>query len=253
MPEIVHLPETDSTNRYMREWVAKSRPGEGSVVYADVQTAGRGQPGNRWESEAGANLTFSTVLYPGCIPASSQFLLSQVAALSVKETLERHVSGVSVKWPNDVYCGDRKICGMLIENDLAGSEIYCSIIGIGINLNQETFYSDAPNPVSLRQLTGKRYNREEELHAFLHRFYRRYLQLLQGRFEAVRNDYRAALYRGDGFYPYTDAQGAFEARIHDIEPTGHLLLALPGGEIRRYAFKEVACAGLPGAGYAGRG
>lgn len=253
MPEIVHIPETDSTNRYMREWIRKSRPEEGSVVYADIQTAGRGQTGNQWESEPGANLTFSTVLYPGCIPAASQFLLSQIAALSVKETLERHVSGVSVKWPNDVYCGDRKICGMLIENDLTGNAIYCSILGIGINLNQETFYSDAPNPVSLRQLTGKRYHREKELHAFLHRFYYRYLQLLQGRSGEVRQDYRKALYRGDGFHPYTDAQGAFEARIYDIEPTGHLLLALPDGEIRRYAFKEVACAKLPATGYGCQG
>ena len=215
-PKIIRLVETDSTNNYLREQSAKARLPEGSLVIADFQTAGKGQVGNSWESEAGKNLMFSILLYPDSLPANRQFLISQIASLSVKETLEGYTDSVKVKWPNDIYWKDRKICGMLIENDLSGQHLYCSVIGIGLNINQEIFRSDAPNPVSLTQITGKAYDREE-----------------------IRAAYMAALYHGDGYYSYIDENGPFEACIHAIEPTGHLILQLHDGERRRYAFKEV--------------
>lgn len=240
MPEIIHLKTTASTNKYLRERLQESALEEGSVVYTDFQTAGRGQMGNTWESDEGANLMFSVVIYPDCIPANAQFLISQIAALSVKEMLNRHVEeDITVKWPNDIYWKNKKICGMLIENDLSGKEIYCSILGIGINLNQEVFHSDAPNPVSLTQITGKKYDIETELHAFLEIFYNYYLLLLKGETTLIRQRYREALFHGTGFHNYEDESGRFSARIHAIEPTGHLLLQLPEREIRRYAFKEV--------------
>lgn len=240
MPEIIHIAETASTNRYLRERLRCAPLEEGSAVYADYQTAGRGQAGNSWESERGANLLFSVAIYPDCIPANAQFLISQIAALSVKRTLERHTGGIVVKWPNDIYWNDRKICGMLIENDLQGSTIGCSVLGIGINLNQEVWRSDAPNPVSLRQITGGSYDREAELHAFLDCFYAAYLRLLRGEWEEIRSEYLAALYRKDGYHPYRDAGGLFSARICGIAPTGHLQLQLPDGTVRSYAFKEVS-------------
>lgn len=239
-PRILRVAETDSTNSLLREWIIKESLPEGSAVVADFQTAGRGQIGNVWESEAGKNLLFSTVLYPTCIPANQQFLISQIAALSVKETLDLYTDQVTVKWPNDIYWKDKKICGMLIENDLSGHSLYCSIIGIGINLNQELFRGDAPNPVSLFQIIGKEVDREEVLARFLSIFYRYYLSLLQENYEAIRTRYQSALYRREGYHAYQDGSGTFEARIHAIEPTGHLLLALQDGSIRRYAFKEVA-------------
>ena len=100
---------------------------------------------------------FSILLYPDFLPANRQFLISQIASLSVKETLEKYTDSVTVKWPNDIYWKDRKICGMLIENDLSGQHLYCSVVGIGLNINQEIFRSDAPNPISLTQITGKTY------------------------------------------------------------------------------------------------
>ena len=160
-PKIIRLVETDSTNNYLREQSAKARLPEGSLVIADFQTAGKGQVGNSWESEAGKNLMFSILLYPDFLPANRQFLISQIASLSVKETLEKYTDSVTVKWPNDIYWKDRKICGMLIENDLSGQYLYCSVVGIGLNINQEIFRSDAPNPVSLTQITGKTYDRED--------------------------------------------------------------------------------------------
>ena len=120
------------------------------------------------------------------------------------------------------------------------AERYCSIIGIGINLNQTVFRGDAPNPVSLFQIIGKEVDREEVLHRFLSIFYRYYLSLLQEEHEDIRARYQSALYRREGYHGYNDESGEFEACIHDIESTGHLLLALRDGSIRRYAFKEVS-------------
>ena len=211
-PKIIRLVETDSTNNYLREQSAKARLPEGSLVIADFQTAGKGQVGNSWESEAGKNLMFSILLYPDFLPANRQFLISQIASLSVKET---------------------------IENDLSGQHLYCSVVGIGLNINQEIFRSDAPNPISLTQITGKTYDREDVLACFLRIFFNYYFLLLQEKEEEIRAAYMAALYHGDGYYFYIDENGSFEARIHAIEPTGHLILQLRDGERRRYAFKEV--------------
>lgn len=241
MPEIIHITETDSTNKYIRERMQQASLDEGSVVWTDFQTAGRGQAGNAWESEPTRNLTFSVVIYPESIPANAQFLISQITALSVKEMLNRYIDDVTVKWPNDIYWKDKKICGMLIENDLTGKDIYCSVIGIGININQELFKSEAPNPVSLTNITRQLYDIETELHSFLRIFYDYYLLLLKGEFSTIRTRYRNALYRGNGYYTYKDEQGVFDACISGIEPTGHILLQLRNGYIRRYAFKEVKC------------
>ena len=205
-PRIIHVAETVSTNSLIRDLMAMEKLAEGSVAVADFQTAGRGQVGNKWESERGRNLTFSVIVYPEHLPANRQFLISQISALSVKETLDYYVDEVTVKWPNDIYWCDKKICGMLIENELAGNRMFDSIVGIGINLNQWEFRGDAPNPVSLCQIIGREVSREEE-----------------------------------GFYPYEDACGRFEAEIADVELTGHLLLRTREGETRRYAFKEVSC------------
>lgn len=239
-PRIIHLKETNSTNAYLRNLLQTERLPEGSVVYVDFQTAGRGQLGNVWESEEGKNITFSVVIYPDVIPANMQFVISEIAALSVKETLDCYTDGCTVKWPNDVYWHDKKICGMLIENDLSGKFIYQSILGIGININQQIFRGDAPNPISLSLVTGKEYDRDEVLSKFLEIFYDKYLTVLKGDLDVIHKTYKAALYRGEGFYSYKDENGTFNACIHEIEPSGHMLLRLENGEIRRYAFKEVS-------------
>lgn len=238
-PLLIRLDETDSTNRYLQQLLAKRALPEGSLVVADYQTAGKGQVGNSWEAERGANLLFSLLLRPDFLPANRQFLISQIASLSVKETLEAYTDSIRVKWPNDVYWKDRKICGMLIENDLAGAYLHTSVIGIGLNVNQQCFRSDAPNPISLAQITGQTHDREEVLQCFLRIFYAYYIRLLQEDEATIRQTYREALYHGDGYYRYADKTGTFEASIEEVEPTGHILLRLRDGEIRRYAFKEV--------------
>lgn len=238
-PLFLHLKEIDSTNRYLRELLDKDPLPEGSLIVADYQKAGRGQMGNSWESEEGKNLLFSLLICPEFLSANRQFLISQIVSLSVKEVLDSYIEEVQIKWPNDIYWKDHKICGMLIENDLIGQWMFRSIIGVGINVNQEQFFSNAPNPVSLFQITGETYDRRKLLSDFLDCFFTYYDLLMQGKEEEIQSSYMEALYHGDGFYPYSDAQGDFEAEIHAIEPTGHLILQLRGGEQRRYAFKEV--------------
>ena len=143
--------ETTSTNDYLAQLCKESKAKEFYTVMADIQTKGKGQRGNSWESEAGKNLTFSIVLYPTALEAPKQFCLSMLAALACHEALDNYTNGFSIKWPNDIYWKDKKIGGILIENELEGEYIVQSIIGIGLNINQEVFYSDAPNPVSLNR------------------------------------------------------------------------------------------------------
>ena len=242
-PRILRVAETASTNSLLRELVIKESLAEGSVVVADFQTAGRGQIGNTWESEAGKNLMFSLVLYPTCIPANRQFLISQIAALSVKETLDSYTDHVTVKWPNDIYWRDKKICGILIENDLSGHFIGRSISGIGININQNEFHSDAPNPVSLKQITGQEHDRYEILSHILKRvqIYYTGLQTEDGSTYTaeIAARYARSLFRRRGFHPYEDADGRFSARLLRVEQDGRFVLEDENGKEREYLFKEV--------------
>ena len=153
---LVALDETASTNQYLSQLCNQLQESvaELTTVTAEFQTAGKGQRGNTWEAEEGKNLLFSFVLYPSFLEARRQFILSQIVSLAIKEELSRWSDEITIKWPNDIYWKDKKICGILIENDLSGHHIRRSIAGIGININQEVFNSDAPNPFSLKQIPG---------------------------------------------------------------------------------------------------
>ena len=220
MPHYIKVSQTASTNTYLSR-LAATLPG-GTVIYTPSQTAGRGQKGNSWESEDGKNLTFSHLLKRPPVKARDQFYLSEAAALAVVEALTAEAGdGFTVKWPNDVYWQDKKVCGMLLENSLDGSDIATCIVGIGINVNQERFLSDAPNPVSLINITGH----EHDLMALLKRHQR----------------YMESLYRNDGQqHPYEDAAGnRFMASVASIAPDGTLTLLHEDGTTHSYLFKEV--------------
>ena len=148
------LQETTSTNDYLKQRCKEDKAKEFYTVIAECQTNGKGQRGNCWESEEGKNLTFSTVIYPTALEAKKHFIISAIASYAVYDALAQYTSGFSIKWPNDLYWHDKKIGGILIENDMEGKYITQSIIGIGINVNQLNFLSDAPNPVSLAQITA---------------------------------------------------------------------------------------------------
>ena len=234
--------ETTSTNDYLANLCRESKAKEFYTVVAKSQTNGKGQRGNSWESESGKNLTFSIVLYPTALEANKQFILSMLAALACHEALSNYTNGFSIKWPNDIYWKDKKIGGILIENELEGKYITQSIIGIGLNINQEAFHSDAPNPVSLKQIIGAEVNLQEVLMKAVHSIIVGYRQL-EAYFNitqlAISAMYRKHLYRRKGLFPYRDAQGDFLAEQQEVEPDGHLVLKDEQGTLRRYAFKEV--------------
>lgn len=234
-----HLPQTDSTNRYSKEQ-ALSDANELWVVSTDFQTAGRGQGSNTWESEAGKNLMFSVKFRPRRIPAAQQYLLLQLAAVALCEELTALIGdGVTIKWPNDIYVGERKISGTLSECTLSGTHIDTCILGIGININQQVFTSNAPNPVSLYQLTGTEHHRETLLKQVVSRIAWWIDKAEEGHFSLIHTRYMQLLYRRTGIHPYRDANGMFKATIQGITPYGHLLLRKENGEVSEYAFKEV--------------
>lgn len=237
---ILRLDTVDSTNSYLRSMPAETlRQAPFCAVTARFQQAGRGQRGNSWESERDANLQFSIGVRPRFLPPVRQFALSHLISLAVRNTLIRYTDDIRIKWPNDIYAGDCKICGILIECDLTGSHIERACIGTGINLNQTQFRSTAPNPISLAQLTGHRFQPDEVLNQVLGHFETLYRELENGNGDAIRKQYLDSLYRRNELHPYRDAGGLFQARLYDVEADGHLLLQDADGRIRRYAFKEV--------------
>ena len=236
---LVHLSETDSTNRYLKQLCDQSTVEELTTIVAEFQTSGRGQRGNTWESEAGKNLMFSFVLYPTFLEARRQFLLSQLISLAIKEELDQYADGFSIKWPNDIYWHNRKIAGILIENNLIGSSISRSIVGVGLNINQTDFHSDAPNPVSLGQITGKEHECLVILAQIIRRFKESYTSIGSNHAQTIGSRYQQALFRSTGMHRYKDTNGEFLATISHIESDGILVLHDEQGKERRYAFKEV--------------
>lgn len=235
---IIHLSETDSTNRYLRDY----KPADDeqmTVITADFQTFGRGQGVNTWESERGKNLLFSMLIHPTMVPVARQFLLSEVIALALYDALSSILEDVMIKWPNDIYVGDRKICGTLIENSLAGGHIKNCIFGTGIDVNQQEFKSDAPNPVSIFQLLGHETDRDTLLDKVLKAFEKYYFMLENGDYADISALYHESLYRRKGYYRYRDQQGEFEGALVEVEDDGHLILHDKQGLIRSYAFKEI--------------
>ena len=236
----MYIKRTDSTNTLLREMVAKGEwPKEEHFLRADYQTAGRGQTGNGWESEEGKNLLCS-ILLP---PRENLFELNIVVAVAVQRLLGDEFT---IKWPNDIYYGDKKVAGILVENALLGNKLKYSIAGIGLNVNQTEWHSDAPNPVSLKQITGKTY----DLDALMEQLNEQVQQALQ---EDVWSYYKAHLYRREGFWPFVertvsttptmnataDAQGQFLARIEDVLPTGELVLRDQQNQQRIVHFKQI--------------
>ena len=247
---------------------------DGDLVLCPRQTAGRGQAGNSWESEPGKNLTFSLLYYPKGLLASEFFRLSQAVCVGLCQCLEELFrqngipsEGLRIKWPNDLYWNDRKLAGILIENSLCGTAVQWSVAGIGLNVNQTEFRSDAPNPVSLRQILGHDTDLAELAERLQNRIntYSRSIYRSDEIFdktigadgalgkaippagssgecsqaEPLTQAYWQRLYRRDGYFPYQDDEGPFEARIVHVAANGLLTLERPDGCRRQYAFKQV--------------
>ncbi len=235
---IIRLSEVGSTNNYAKQLVS-DQVENGTVVLAQFQSGGRGQAGKHWESEAGKNLLCSLILYPDFLNAGTQFIISKIVSLSIVELLEEECDGVSIKWPNDVYVDNRKIAGMLIENSVKGMKLDSSVIGIGLNVNQEVFYSDAPNPVSLKQITGKEYALDNVLKRLLDHFWRWYAVLNCGDMDEIDRAYFKKMFGLGEWRRFRKDGNLFEARIAGLGEFGQLLLEDRTGKVIEFMFKEV--------------
>lgn len=245
MITVIRLDSVDSTSSYMARSLADAP--ERTVVTTREQSAGRGQRGNTWESAPGLNVTMSLMLRPAGLPARRQFVISQAVALAVVGTIDPLLPAgmtASVKWPNDIYVGDRKIAGILIENSLSGPCIRWSVCGIGLNVNQPAWHSDAPNPVALRELCGTECDRDAVESALRHALISLSSLYLGkgGDLDSLHALYLSRLWRGKGVHPWVDTASGkqFDASVATVAPTGHITLRLSDGEQRTYAFKEVA-------------
>lgn len=237
---IIRLDQIDSTNSFIK---TLSNAESGTVVVCCNQTAGRGQRGNSWEAEPGKNLTFSILLRPQNIKAAMQFAISRAVALAIVDCLEHwmHRPGeLSVKWPNDIYYGNLKLAGILIENVLSADNIERSIAGVGINVNQIKFLSDAPNPVSMAQITNMSYDLDTLLEDVCSTILSSFNAEDASVGVASEKEYAERLWRNDGYYPYESEGEQFEAKIVNVAHNGMLTLERRDGVRCEYAFKEVA-------------
>ena len=236
--EVIKLHSTVSTNSWLSE--NESNLSSGTLVYALQQTGGRGQKGNSWESEPGKNITASLLFRPQNFEASQQFIISEAIALAIVDFLKGEGVESKIKWPNDIYAAKKKICGILVENVVMGKNISRTIAGFGININQTEFLSDAPNPVSLAQITGLSYN-IDALIIKLCSFLNTYLKKIEDSTQ-LHKDFLTHLWRNDGrFYQFFDHKNVenIEARIISVRKDGILILETSQGDQREYMFKEI--------------
>lgn len=210
------------------------------MISALTQEDGRGQRGNSWESEPGKNLTFSFIIIPDFLPFQKQFYISKIVSNSLILTLKSFNIKANVKWPNDIYIDDEKICGILIENDITSSgSIIRSIIGVGLNVNQSHFTSNAPNPTSMYLKKNIQYDLKEVATVFAKKFEQQYKQLEAENYNQIDTFYFDNLYRLNNWHTFRDKDGKFKGRIIKVEPAGNLIIEKENKQQNSYLFKEV--------------
>lgn len=246
----MYIKQTYSTSTLLREQYSDALP-HFYTIRTDYQTAGRGQAGNSWESEAGKNLLFSTLLRYEGIHAASQWRLSMLVAVALWDTLANYLpkERLAIKWPNDIYFGDKKLVGILIENNLSGQYVGYSIVGIGVNVNQIEWLSNAPNPISMKEITGEDYDVEKLMNGWMNSMKSWELRST----EEIKKAYLQHLYRRDGWHMYVErevstaptaiaqqgVEGAFLAHFIGITEQGELMLSTENNEEKIYHFKQI--------------
>jgi BirA family transcriptional regulator, biotin operon repressor / biotin---[acetyl-CoA-carboxylase] ligase len=236
---LIELDSIDSTNNYAKELIRNANPVEGTIVFAHEQFSGRGQTGTSWTSEKNRNLTLSIILYPRFLEAEKQFFLNMAVSLGVKDFCETVLDKeIKIKWPNDIYYLDRKLGGILIENTINGNKLSSSVIGIGININQQEFSAEIPNATSFSLITKQEYQLNsliEQLAGFIEKYY---LQLRQLHFNFLDKAYMESLYRYNQTFELKKGEQVFKGEINGVTKEGKLIIHSKGKE-QRFAFKEV--------------
>jgi len=237
----ITIKDVDSTNNFLKELASNSKPLiEGTVIMAENQYAGRGQHQNGWHAEPGKNLTFSILLKPSFVAIHDQFDLTRAISLGVFDALEPLLGDkLKIKWPNDIYYGDYKLGGMLIENMIQGGQIKSSIIGIGLNINQQNFPAHLPNAISLKQILHQDYGLETLLSEICRHIEAWYLNLKAGKISFVRNSYLARLYWLNEQKGFKAGDRFFEGTIKDVMFNGLLVVEDTNKHILEFTLKEI--------------
>jgi BirA family biotin operon repressor/biotin-[acetyl-CoA-carboxylase] ligase len=236
---IIYLNQVESTQSYIIEQDKGSKMKEFTVFCTFNQTMGKGQGEHKWESEKGKNISFSLLVRPKFILPSEQFVLTQIASLSVVDMLKKYIKDeVYIKWPNDIYVKKNKICGMLVQNNVIGNEFLGVYFGIGINVNQKNF-SFAPNPTSIAMETNKEYDLDVILNEFLSCFERRYNQLQQKNIEQLKKEYLSLLLYRNIIKHYIYKGEEIEAKIKDVNEYGYLIMTTKQGKNLVCEMKEL--------------
>jgi len=236
MENVLFIDKTNSTNALLRQMLREQNLPEGFVLHTDFQETGKGQGTNKWESEAGKNLLFSMLLYPHQIAIDEQFIMSQLVSIAIKTVLDKYTENITIKWPNDIYWQDKKLAGILIESTLQATQLKNMVIGVGLNVNQQCFESDAPNPISLFQIIGIEQDRNELLNSICNKIIELYQQLDA---EQIQKVYATMLYRKAGLHSFESEGQIFLAGIYNVYSDGRLELKTETGVLRRFYFKEV--------------
>jgi BirA family biotin operon repressor/biotin-[acetyl-CoA-carboxylase] ligase len=240
--EILHFSLLASTNNHLFDIVSKQRTVEGLVITTDFQTDGKGLGTNKWESQQGKNLNFSLLLSPEFLKPEQQFAITQIISLSIINVCNRKLNNenVCIKWPNDIYVGNKKLAGVLVQNVIKGNSISDSVVGIGLNVNQKKFISDAPNPVSLIQLTNQEIDLKNLLKEILEEINEIYSRLrVFPDTKWLENKYLKNMYRFNQLNYFTDKNGKFEGKIIGIDKYGQLKIKKTDEQTVVYAYKEV--------------
>ena len=235
----IHITSLTSSNTYASQLIRSGFPKEGTIIYTDYQTAGRGYRTNKWESENGKNLLFSIILFPTFIIPEEQFLISMSISLGLCDFLDKYIPHCKIKWPNDIYAGDDKIAGILNESSVLGDKIEYTVAGVGLNVNQEIFTGDAPNPVSMKNITGKIYDLHELLNEAAAALDKRYTMLREGNHGPLREEYNKRMYRLNELCRFVENEGTFLGCILGTSEEGRLVIRKESSDIKVYAFKEV--------------
>jgi BirA family biotin operon repressor/biotin-[acetyl-CoA-carboxylase] ligase len=237
----VTIKEVDSTNNFLKQLASNSKPViEGTVIMAENQTAGRGQQQNDWHAEPGKNLTFSLLLKPSFLPVTQQFDLVRAVSLGVFDALHPLLGdGLKIKWPNDIYYGNRKLGGMLIENMIQGGQIKNAIVGIGLNINQQTFPDYLPNATSVKQILQQDYDLKTLLSDICRHIEAYYLNLKAGKILFVRETYLTRLYWLNEQKEYKSKDGQFAGTIKSVKDNGILVVENNNNEELEFSLKEI--------------
>src|SRR5688572_5813128 len=232
------MPECHSTNSHALQLCQQSPSApEGTVVITDNQTAGRGQRGNKWVTEPGKNFTLSIILKPTFLRINDQFFLTVFVSLSIRDYLhEKGCTAIRIKWPNDIYVGSKKICGILIENIISGDRFSNVVIGIGLNVNQDDFGMDTAT--SLRMELEQRFNLSSELEWLLANVEARYLKLRQNELQSMMEEYLSLMYWRGEVHHFSSNDKDFEGTITGLDEVGRLKIITNIGE-KSFEIKEI--------------